>query len=62
MKRYIEVVCCGQCPFRKFNVGELIIIDKCTKTGAGIGTTQEDIDTLNKQGFPKWCPLSDNKA
>jgi len=59
MTKIIEIERCGECPYRKFNVGELSIIDKCTKKGYGIGITQDDVDTLNKQGFPKWCPLRD---
>lgn len=59
MKKYIEIERCNECPCRKFHINELDQYTTCEKVSIKIRET--DIESLNKTGFPSWCPLKDIK-
>jgi len=57
MSKIIEIERCGDCPYRKFYVGEFHQQETCEKASRSMKDT--DIEAMNKTGFPSWCPLHD---
>lgn len=59
MSKIIEITNCSVCPYREFRISELMQDVICKKSGRRM--RNEDIDSLNKNGFPEWCPLKNKE-